>query len=241
MSGIGFPFPKDPEGRRARIVELALKAAHIFEKQPLDPNPPAGGAARPAAEEDIYEPSDFPDDPGDFLVDMYRTVSGLKLTEGMKADIRRGWWIRKIPLGPDERRTEEEKAHPYTISTKDKETNPQLDWCGIFATYILMKANLPVKWRQRIYSSNPNLMKVKQADFRKLIQHEYPEVLPGDVAVRTGQRVHHMVITGPWHCGPAESGIITFQTVEGNLGGVRPVARGSCRLEELGYFYSVYG
>lgn len=70
-----------------------------------------------------------------------------------------------------------------------------VSWCGIFATWVLQQAGLPVKWRVGVGVTTLE----KRSD--KLIQ-------VGDVAVMQGDKVHH--------CIPVAINGTTMTTVNGN-------------------------
>ncbi len=92
-----------------------------------------------------------------------------------------------------------------------------ISWCGIFATWVLIKAGMPVKW-------------VLGAGISPLPKKADGKFRPGDVLVMKGEEVHHCVAT-------ADQGA-TVLTVNGNSDyqGIleKPVSKSS-----VAYYYLV--
>ena len=106
------------------------------------------------------------------------------------------------------RRPSSEDLHRYF--TQCGASYPGFDdtmaWCGIFATYILRKAGVKVRWARRIEDLSGG------QQVKDIVGHE--GMGPGDVAVRgaAGQNHHFIVLETP------KNGVI--RSVDGNYGGV---------------------
>lgn len=94
---------------------------------------------------------------------------------------------------------------------------PGVSWCGIFATWVLIQAGMPVKW---VLGKGIVPLQIKYAR----------DPQPGDVAVLTGPEIHHCIVT-------ANDGQ-TLQTVNGNSDNqsilIKPVA-----VSRVAYYYTV--
>lgn len=106
-----------------------------------------------------------------------------------------------------------------------------LHWCGIFATYILRKAGVRVRWARKIVDDSGG------QDIKIVWGRE--GMGPGDVAVRDWRNVNHhfIVLDSP------KSGVIW--SVDGNHGGVgNPLLfcgrHGKNTVAAVDYYYRVY-
>jgi hypothetical protein len=190
----------------ARVARFAEQYAQVFEAGFLNPDSSKPGGAA-----------------GDLLLDIHEVVLGRKLPEKAAADLRRGWWLRKIPI--------QDPEHPYTVKSKTKE---EMNWCGMFATYVLINAGFQVKWNRAIVSLSPYEL-----------THLYPgpgKPLPaprvGDIAVSKGSGQHYMIIVGPPDSPSGEPPKV-FRTVEGNMGNPHPVRHFTHMMADFGELYQV--
>jgi peptidoglycan hydrolase-like protein with peptidoglycan-binding domain len=92
-----------------------------------------------------------------------------------------------------------------------------ISWCGIFATWVLIQAGMQVKW---VLGKGIVPLQIKYAR----------DPQPGDVAVLTGEEIHHCIVT-------ANDGK-TLQTVNGNSDNqsilIKPVP-----VSRVAYYYTV--
>ena len=190
-----------------RVASLAEQYAMVSETGFLNPNSSTSGGQA-----------------GELLVNIHEVVLGKSLPEKAKADLRRGWWLRKIPI--------QDPDHPYTIKSKD---GSELNWCGMFATYVLIKAGFQVRWDRAIVCLSPYELDHIYSDARK----PFPAPRVGDIAVRKGGRQHYMIIIGPPGPHPPGAPSVQFSTVEGNIGNPHPIRHASCVMEDIAELYQI--
>ncbi len=101
-----------------------------------------------------------------------------------------------------------------------------IQWCGIFATWVWIKAYVP-----GVYWGNPG---IKGPDVKVVAGSKGIGV--GDVAVMHGALVHHFILTSV--DGPADNPDTVIQTVNGNstFQGILKMSR---KLKDVQYYYTL--
>jgi len=90
-----------------------------------------------------------------------------------------------------------------------------IHWCGIFATWVLIKAGMPVKWR---LGRGLSLPYTHGTDAR-----------PGDVCVKKGSSIHHFIVISDGD---------PMQTVNGNSDNQSILIKPTYR-NQIAYYYKV--
>lgn len=97
-----------------------------------------------------------------------------------------------------------------------------ISWCGIFATYIWIKAGIPgIKWEFGTGITGPNVKKVAGAG----------GIAVGDIAVLKGGLVHHCIVSNI-------EGEASFETINGNSD-FQGITIKKNKISEISYYYTV--